>query len=100
MQASSVQGSLSMSSRVRELVAAFVVTVSIVTFCLLTLYFAVNNKPYNYPDALLIIVAGVVSAYITTHAATNGAASAGSAAAQSVIAAQALPYAKPSQPAP
>ncbi len=71
-----------MKVQTREIVAAIIAAVLVLTYCLAVLYDIVNKIPYNVPDAFLAIVVSVVSYFFGQHAATNGAYAAGATAAQ------------------
>lgn len=71
-----------MQVNLREIVAAAIASIFVITFCLIVLFDVVNRIPYNVPDAFLAIVVSVVSYFFGQHAATNGAYQAGAVAAQ------------------
>ena len=65
-----------MQITLREIVAALLSFVLIITFCLILLYDVVNGKPVQIPDALLVIVSAVTGVYYGATTRAGGADSA------------------------
>lgn len=70
----------------REIVAAFIAAILVLSYCLAVLFDIVNGKAYNVPDAFLALVVSATGYYLGQHASTNGAYTAGVSAAQTAAA--------------